>query len=245
MNNGKNINNQGINPANYILNKRPSHNINSNLMHSFNNLNQIEFKKRPSCDIKTNKYISINQMSVNKRPSYNNNFNVSNFLNNNGVQMMMANTKIRKLNNNSINKVGGNNSNSVDKRLKMQQNQLYHLNTAQNNNTFTNIRPINNNLINKYNMPSSNMNYQVYQNLQNKGQIGMMGQVGPMVTIGQIDQTKQMNPQTQIFNPNVRNNVIIGNVSTIPNFQNQINQMGNNPKQFNNNNAQIYGYRNF
>ena len=246
MNNSKNINNQGINPATYILNKRPSHNINSNMIHSFNNLNQIEFTKRPSCDIKTNNYISINQMGVNKRPSYNTNFNVSNFLNNNGVQMMMSNTKIKKLNNNSINKVGGNiNSNSVDKRLKMQQNQLYHLNVVQNNNTFTNIRPINNNLVNKYNMPSSNMNYQVYQSLQNKGQIGMMGQVGPMVTIGQIDQTKQMNPQTQIFNPNVRNNVIIGNVSTIPNFQNQINQMGNNPKQFNNNNAQIYGYRNF
>ena len=246
MNNSKNINNQGINPATYILNKRPSHNINSNMIHSFNNLNQIEFTKRPSCDIKTNNYISINQMGVNKRPSYNTNFNVSNFLNNNGVQMMMSNTKIKKLNSNSINKVGGNiNSNSVDKRLKMQQNQLYHLNVVQNNNTFTNIRPINNNLVNKYNMPSSNMNYQVYQSLQNKGQIGMMGQVGPMVTIGQIDQTKQMNPQTQIFNPNVRNNVIIGNVSTIPNFQNQINQMGNNPKQFNNNNAQIYGYRNF
>ena len=246
MNNSKNINNQGINPATYILNKRPSHNINSNMIHSFNNLNQIEFTKRPSCDIKTNNYISINQMGVNKRPSYNTNFNVSNFLNNNGAQMMMSNTKIKKLNSNSINKVGGNiNSNSVDKRLKMQQNQLYHLNVVQNNNTFTNIRPINNNLVNKYNMPSSNMNYQVYQSLQNKGQIGMMGQVGPMVTIGQIDQTKQMNPQTQIFNPNVRNNVIIGNVSTIPNFQNQINQMGNNPKQFNNNNAQIYGYRNF
>ena len=246
MNNSKNIKNQGINPATYILNKRPSHNINSNMIHSFNNLNQIEFTKRPSCDIKTNNYISINQMGVNKRPSYNTNFNVSNFLNNNGVQMMMSNTKIKKLNSNSINKVGGNiNSNSVDKRLKMQQNQLYHLNVVQNNNTFTNIRPINNNLVNKYNMPSSNMNYQVYQSLQNKGQIGMMGQVGPMVTIGQIDQTKQMNPQTQIFNPNVRNNVIIGNVSTIPNFQNQINQMGNNPKQFNNNNAQIYGYRNF
>ena len=246
MNNSKNINNQGINPATYILNKRPSHNINSNMIHSFNNLNQIEFTKRPSCDIKTNNYISINQMGVNKRPSYNTNFNVSNFLNNNGVQMMMSNTKIKKLNSNSINKVGGNiNSNSVDKRLKMQQNQLYHLNVVQNNNTFTNIRPINNNLVNKYNMPSSNMNYQVYQSLQNKGQIGMMGQVGPMVTIGQIDQTKQMNPQTQIFNPNVRNNVIIGNVSTIPNFQNQINQMGNNPKQFNNNNAQIYGYGNF
>ena len=185
-------------------------------------------------------------MGVNKRPSYNTNFNVSNFLNNNGVQMMMSNTKIKKLNNNTINKVGGNiNSNSVDKRLKMQQNQLYHLNVSQNNNTFTNIRPINSNLINKYNMPSSNMNYQVYQNLQNKGQIGMMGQVGPMVTIGQIDQTKQINPQTQIFNPNMRNNAIIGNVSNIPNFQNQVNQMGNNPKQFNNNNAQFYGYRNF
>ena len=245
MNNNKNINNQGINPATYILNKRPSHNINSNMIHSFNSLNQIEFTKRPSCDVKTNNYISINQMGVNKRPSYNTNFNVSNFLNNNGAQMMMSNTKIKKLNNNSINKVGGNiNSNSVDKRLKMQQNQLYHLNVAQNNNTFTNIRPINNNLINKYNMPSSNMNYQAYQSLQNKGQIGMMGQVGPMVTIGQIDQTKQMNPQTQIFNPNVRNNAIIGNVSNIPNFQNQVNQMGNNPKQFNNN-AQFYGYRNF
>ena len=245
MNNNKNMNNQGINPATYILNKRPSHNINSNMIHSFNSLNQIEFTKRPSCDVKTNNYISINQMGVNKRPSYNTNFNVSNFLNNNGAQMMMSNTKIKKLNNNSINKVGGNiNSNSVDKRLKMQQNQLYHLNVAQNNNTFTNIRPINNNLINKYNMPSSNMNYQAYQSLQNKGQIGMMGQVGPMVTIGQIDQTKQMNPQTQIFNPNVRNNAIIGNVSNIPNFQNQVNQMGNNPKQFNNN-AQFYGYRNF
>ena len=245
MNNNKNINNQGINPANYILNKRPSHNINSNMIHSFNNLSQIEFTKRPSCDIKTNSYISLNQMGVNKRPSYNNNFNVSNFLNNNGAQMMMSNTKIKKLNNNSINKVGGNiNSNSVDKRLKMQQNQLYHLNVAQNNNTFTNIRPINNNLINKYNMPSSNMNYQAYQSLQNKGQIGMMGQVGPMVTIGQLDQTKQMNPQTQIFNPNVRNNAIIGNVSNIHNFQNQVNGMGNNPKQFNNN-AQFYGYRNF
>ena len=245
MNNNKNMNNQGINPATYILNKRPSHNINSNMIHSFNSLNQIEFTKRPSCDVKTNNYISINQMGVNKRPSYNTNFNVSNFLNNNGAQMMMSNTKIKKLNNNSINKVGGNiNSNSVDKRLKMQQNQLYHLNVAQNNNTFTNIKPINNNLINKYNMPSSNMNYQAYQSLQNKGQIGMMGQVGPMVTIGQIDQTKQMNPQTQIFNPNVRNNAIIGNVSNIPNFQNQVNQMGNNPKQFNNN-AQFYGYRNF
>ena len=245
MNNNKNMNNQGINPATYILNKRPSHNINSNMIHSFNSLNQIEFTKRPSCDVKTNNYISINQMGVNKRPSYNTNFNVSNFLNNNGAQMMMSNTKIKKLNNNSINKVGGNiNSNSVDKRLKMQQNQLYHLNVAQNNNTFTNIRSINNNLINKYNMPSSNMNYQAYQSLQNKGQIGMMGQVGPMVTIGQIDQTKQMNPQTQIFNPNVRNNAIIGNVSNIPNFQNQVNQMGNNPKQFNNN-AQFYGYRNF
>jgi len=245
MNNNKNMNNQGINPATYILNKRPSHNINSNMIHSFNSLNQIEFTKRPSCDVKTNNYISINQMGVNKRPSYNTNFNVSNFLNNNGAQMMMSNTKIKKLNNNSINKVGGNiNSNSVDKRLKMQQNQLYHLNAAQNNNTFTNIKPINNNLINKYNMPSSNMNYQAYQSLQNKGQIGMMGQVGPMVTIGQIDQTKQMNPQTQIFNPNVRNNAIIGNVSNIPNFQNQVNQMGNNQKQFNNN-AQFYGYRNF
>jgi len=245
MNNNKNMTNQGINPATYILNKRPSHNINSNMIHSFNNLNQIEFTKRPSCDVKTNNYISINQMGVNKRPSYNTNFNVSNFLNNNGAQIMMSNTKIKKLNNNSINKVGGNiNSNSVDKRLKMQQNQLYHLNAAQNNNTFTNIKPINNNLINKYNMPSSNMNYQAYQSLQNKGQIGMMGQVGPMVTIGQIDQTKQMNPQTQIFNPNVRNNAIIGNVSNIPNFQNQVNQMGNNPKQFNNN-TQFYGYRNF
>ena len=242
-----NNNNQGINPANYILNKRPSHNINSKMIHSFNNLNQIEFTKRPSCDIKTNSYISINQIGVNKRPSYNTNLNVSNFLNNNGVQMMMGNTKIKKLNNNSINKVGGNiNSNSVDKRLKMQQNQLYHLNAAaQNNNTFTNIRPINNNILNKYNMPSSNMNYQVYQSLQNKGQIGMMGQVGPMITIGQIDQTKQMNPQTQIFNPNIRNNAIIGTVSNISNFQNQVNQMGNNPNQFNNNNAQFYGYRNF
>ena len=224
-NNSRNNYPQGINTSNYILNKRPSHNINSNIIHSFNNLNnfnQMEFNRRPSANIKTNNYISFNQMGVNKRPSYNTNVNVSNFLNN-GIPMMLGHTKIKKLNNNNIimnNQVQKiQNNNSVDKRLKIQQNQLNQMNINPNN-TFNNGRPMYN-LLNQYNLPNPSMNYQAYQNLKNKGQINPQGIINP--------------------SPILRNNAITENINNVPNFQNQI---GNVPNQLNNN-IQFYGYRNF
>ena len=213
---------QEINTSNYVLNKRPSYNINSNMIHSFNslnNLNQMEFNKRPSANIKTNNYINLSHLGVNKRPSYNTNVNVPNFLNN-GTPMIQGYTKIRKLNNNNHLNNQIQNNNTIDKRLKFNQNQLNQMNINPNNNTFTNIRPMNN-LLNQYNLPNPRMNYKVYQNLNSKGQIKAQGVISP--------------------SPNLINNALIGNINNIPNAHNQI---GHTLNQFNNN-QQYYGYRNF
>ena len=102
---------QNMLPNNFILTKRPSHNMNINsnkMMRSFNmyinsNPNSIQYIKRPSYNTKVNNM--MNNMNINtnintntninnnynqmkeiiiatKRPSYNSNFSVSNFLNN-------------------------------------------------------------------------------------------------------------------------------------------------------------------
>ena len=103
---------QNVMPNNFILNKRPSHNINSSkMMRSFNmyintnpnqNPNSIQYMKRPSYNIKNNMNMNINtninsniNSNINqnynpmkeifiatKRPSYNTYFSVSNCLNN-------------------------------------------------------------------------------------------------------------------------------------------------------------------
>ena len=218
-NNSKN-NYQKIDTTNYVLNKRPSHNINRNMIYPFNNLNQVELSKRPSYNIKTNNnYINFNQLGVNKRPSYNTNVNVSNFLN--GVNIPVGYTKIKKITNNNninnqlINKIGMNNT--LDLRKNFAQNQLCS-NTYinQNNNTFENIRNMNNNLINQFNIKNNNINLNEYHGLQNK-----------------VKQDKFNNS----LNPNLRSNAIIGKSNNIPNFQ------VNTPNQINNT-MQFYGYRN-
>ena len=116
---------QNILPNNFILTKRPSHNMNFNsskMMRSLNmyvnnNPNSIQYVKRPSYNIKGNN-MNINtnintNMNINnnynpmkeiiiatKRPSYNSNFSVSNFLNNteqNKNNNQTRTTKIKKL----------------------------------------------------------------------------------------------------------------------------------------------------
>ena len=180
-NNSKN-NYQGINPANYILNKRPSHNIQNN-MHSFNYINPMELNKRPSYNIKnTNNnfsYLTPIQIGVDKRPSYNTNFNVSNFLNNNNnnkIPIVGGLTKIKKLNNNNMNynkqiqiqnNLGGN-INNINLRRNFQENQLNNNNYSNQSNTFGESQLMKNNLIKKINIQNPNMNLQPYKNIQNK-----------------------------------------------------------------------------
>jgi hypothetical protein len=226
-NNSKNNSYQRLDTTNFILNKRPSHNVNNvnrNMMHAFNNFNfnQMEITKRPSHNVNTNNYPNFTQMGVDKRPSYNTNINVSHYLNGPNIPIGY-NTKIKKITNKNamtnqlINKIGINN-NGLDLRKNYQLSATNFMN--QNNNTYDNIRnmTMNNNLMNQLNMPNNNNNIGLneYSEIQN-------------------------NVQQEIFssslNQNFRSNAIIGKSNNIPNFQQY------SPNQVNNN-MQFYGYRN-
>jgi hypothetical protein len=112
-------------PNNFVLNKRPSHNINSSkMMRSFNmyinsnpnqNPNSIQYMKRPSYNIKNNMNMNINTNINNnynpmkeiiiagKRPSHSNYFSVSNCLNNTETKKNPSGTtKIKKLTSNNM-----------------------------------------------------------------------------------------------------------------------------------------------
>ena len=167
---------QRIEPVNYIINKRPSHNIRN--INSLNNLNQMNVKKRPSYNVQSNNNIPyLTQIEVEKRPSYNTNFNITSFLNNNSsIPIVGGNIKIRKLNSSNNNNFSNlikmqsniNRNNNIEIRRVDQGDQLYLNNYSNQNNTFRESQLKKNNLINKINLDNNNMNLQPFKSLQKK-----------------------------------------------------------------------------
>ena len=248
-NNSKN-NYQGINTANYILNKRPSHNIKNNI-HSFNKINPLELNKRPSYNIKSNNnltYLTEMQIGVGKRPSYNVNFNTSNFLNgnnNNNIPMVGGFTKIKKLNNNNMNynkqiqlqNNMGENINSPDLRRNFQVYQINSNNYFNQNNTYGESQLMKNNLIKKINIQSPNMNLQPFKNIQNKSPINSQEMFNLSIKKKQMMENRKYyltedNPKTRNISSEVKQNQNfigqfqnINNNNNYINFQNQLNNI--------------------
>ena len=251
---------QNIIDQNLILSKRPSHNINSNkVMRSFKiymdpnqNLNSIQYMKRPSFNIKNNNMnnnnisnnnnnnnnININPMNhiiVNKRPSYNTNFNVSNFLNNTEPNKShILSTKIKKLPNK--------NNMSGHIQVKGKYTEIIEDNRATNYNGLTtdyvqeqynpNLNKTYNNniMINKINLKNNfnNNNIMIYKenNLNNYSKM-MNVNYPPNQYVGNTNKIKIEKI------PNYKNNY----QSKIGNYQNVNNQFDNN--------AQYYGFSNY
>ena len=159
-NNSKN-NYQGMDSFYNVLNKRPSHNIKNNI-HSFNDLNQMEINRRPSYNFKGNNMNFYTQIGIEKRPSNNNNqYILSNLMNNNKTPISGGYTKIKKLNNNTTNRIR--NFDMDDNYF--QENQM-NLNIYQNNIMVEN-QLINNNLIDKVNLINPTVKIIKQKNIQN------------------------------------------------------------------------------
>ena len=246
---------QNMMAQNYILNKRPSHNINSNkITHSFKmymnpNSNPIQYKKRPSYINKNsnninNNFYPINQIIVNKRPSYNSNFNVSNFLNNTEPNRVpIGFTKIKKLPVNNINlhnSLGGKNIEIVrDTRDLKNRERFGNIpgpeNYAQNlNNTYG----YNTNMMNQYKINNTNniSNNIIINKINNKENTPKYIDLPDKRIIAPINNINYpSNKDVNNFNNN-NNKIMIekiqnyksSNQSKIGNYQNISNQFNNN-----------------
>ena len=173
-NNSKNkINTQGINVDEYLINKRPSYNINNNI-YSFNNLNQLEFNRRTSYNIANNNNNNLAyliQREMKKRPSYQNNTNAPNALNNfnvndNSMPIVGKYTQIKSFNNNISER-----NNIVNIKRNYQDNQLNMNNFVNQNNSLRENQLLKNNLINKINPQNYKLDSQSYHKLHNKSPV--------------------------------------------------------------------------
>ena len=239
-----------MNPHPYTLNKRGSHNINIDRINNtynlpINNMNQIQYMKRPSYNnnkINLNNGLNqMNQIILDKRPSYNQKFSVSNCLNNtepNNMSKGMGITKVKKLTNktnldNHINYNGKyikivRDNRDITNRGGFGQNLEKHL-----NNTFENNMPINNMLLNPYNNISNNNI--VVNNITKKNNSTKIRILPEKI---QIKQFTNNNPQP---NQNFGNNKIF--IEKLPNYPTNYTENYQN-HQFDSN-EQNYGFDNF
>ena len=242
---------------NYILNKRPSHNINSKkMMNSFNiypnannNMNQIQYMKRPSYNIKgnninNNNYNPMSHIIVGKRPSYNSNFSVSNFLNNTEPNNNYKGfTKIKKLPNNNTNT----HLSSTGKNMQI----IPDNRDIKNKGLITGFEQdkFNQRLNNTYNNDNNNLmmnQYKMKYNINNKGNnfsnsskiIGLPDKriVNPLNVVNY--------PPNQNFGNNNNSNKIM--IEKIPNYKNNYqNNVDKYPKNQFDNKMQYYGFNNY
>ena len=251
---------QNIPPSNYILNKRPSHNVNlSKKMKSFNinmnlNMNQIQYMKRPSYNMKGNSNNHLNplsQITATKRPSYNNNVSISNFLNN--TESNKGITKIKKLTNNKTNisshgSMGGTNieiirdARNIKGRGNIERKNFDIIFDKNINNTFQNSMPENNILNNQYKFTSiNNINNNINNNMMDGGVMNMNSNYREMTNKMPDDSQNYINSTTNKNNKIGFEKIHNYNTSYGPNqlgyFQNMPNQYNNNP--------QSYEFKNF
>ena len=164
-NNSKN-NYQGIDSFYYLLNKRPSYNVKNNI-HSFNDLNQMEINKRPSYNIRSNNMNFYAQIGVDNRLNYTS----SNLMNNNNTPISGGYTKIKKLNNNTSNRMQTNldiNNNTFQENQLNQLNQLNPNTLINQSNTMRENQFMNNKVIDNNTFVNPIRNLTQYNNVQNQ-----------------------------------------------------------------------------
>jgi hypothetical protein len=244
-NNSKN-NYQGIDSFYYLLNKRPSYNIKNNI-HSFNDLNQMEINKRPSYNTKSNNMAFYTQMGVDKRLNYTS----SNLMNNNNIPTFGGYTKIKKLNNNTSNRMQTNLDINNNTFQENQINQLNPNNLLNQNNTMRENQFMNNKVIDNKTFVNPIRNLPQYNNVQNQTpddteenemsltKKKMLPNNNFYLTENNLQKNRnisaEMKDKKTLFLEQYQNNYIA--------FQNQLNNI--NLYENNNNNLNLYNYGNY